>query len=734
MAPTAQVIEPFSIPPTGFRADIEGLRAVAVVLVVLFHAEIGPFSGGFIGVDVFFVVSGFLITSLLLGEVARTGTISLPNFWARRARRLLPASCLVVLVTLIAAQWLFPPLLLGDLARDAAAACAFFVNYVFAFREAHGDGGYFDTDLAKSPLLHFWSLAVEEQFYVVWPLMVWGLARIARRLRSELTLVIAVLWAGSAVASLWLTDHERPWAFYSLPSRAWELLTGALLAVSIASLQRVRRALVLPMAVIGLGLVIAVAVGYDSTTTFPGATAAVPVLGTALLIAAGSSLAAPGALRAVLGWKPMVWIGQRSYAIYLWHWPALVLIASKWGPLSVGARVAVVAGSIVAAALSHWLVENPVRHSSWLSALPRRSLLTGVSLLAVTALVAGLFLANPKRLEGGGEAAALTLPDLSIPSATTPVTTPDTGETLPAGTTLPGETTTTGSTTTTTTVPAGPQLADLIVLQQQLLEQGLTTSAVPSNLRPSLSKVLGDLPALYDDGCVLDPGQTDLPVCIYGDPTSSTTVAILGDSHAAHWYPALQKISLARHWRLLFYSKKGCPPSEQPLRNNATNGCNTWRDQALAKINAERPDLIILTGYHYEPPDGSAGGNTLWRNGMTTTMTTLGDLASKVVILGDTPTEQNNIPQCLAEHLRNVGACVSPRSYAVRLPRLQVEAELAAQFGAHTIDTSDWLCTPNACPIIIGDLLIYRDRNHLTPPASESLAPLLEAALVPLVT
>ena len=186
--PTAVAAEPFTLPPIGFRPDIEGLRAIAVVLVVLFHADIGPFSGGFIGVDVFFVVSGFLITSLLLGEVARTGTVSLPNFWARRARRLLPASCLVVSVTLIAAQWLYDPLLLGDLApRRPWPSCGFFVNYVFAWREAHGDGGYFDADIAKSPLLHFWSLAVEEQFYLLWPLAHLALARFARRLRHELT-------------------------------------------------------------------------------------------------------------------------------------------------------------------------------------------------------------------------------------------------------------------------------------------------------------------------------------------------------------------------------------------------------------------------------------------------------------------------------------------------------------------------------------------------------------------
>jgi hypothetical protein len=151
-------------------------------------------------------------------------------------------------------------------------------------------------------------------------------------------------------------------------------------------------------------------------------------------------------------------------------------------------------------------------------------------------------------------------------------------------------------------------------------------------------------------------------------------------------------------------------------------------------VVAERPALTILTGYHYEAPDGSAkGGNTLWREGMTATLTALGDLAPRTLILGDTPTQYANIPECLAGNLHSVPACVSTREYAVRPERLQIEAELATQFGAHFTDTSDWLCTPQACPVILGDLLLYRDRNHLTPPAAEALAPLLAATLVPLV-
>jgi peptidoglycan/LPS O-acetylase OafA/YrhL len=713
-----------------------------VLLVVVYHAHIGPFSGGYIGVDVFFVVSGFLITSLLLAEVGSTGTIDLPSFWARRARRLLPASMLVVVVTLVIARMWYDPLLLGSVERDALAATGFSVNIVFAYRAAHGGGGYFDTDLAKSPLLHFWSLAVEEQFYLVWPLLIWFLARTARRLHADLTTVMTVLWLGSFLACVALTDHSQPWAFYSLPTRAWELLTGAVLAVSLSSLRRIRRRLAAILTVIGVVTVVVASVVDDSGTPFPGVAALAPALGTALILAGCSSRSTAAGVGKLLGARPLVWVGQRSYAIYLWHWPALVLAGAKWGPLSVGGRLAAIAVALVVAAVSYAFIEDPLRHLAWLRAAAHRSLALGVALLSVVALVAGLLLLNPPRTSGGGEAAALTLP----PIDEVPTTVVGTATTTAAGaestTVEPGVEV--SSTTALSGVPAvvdvtstsGPPSAMdlLIAAEQQLLIQGLEVSEVPSNLDPSLSAVRGDLPSLYDDGCVLERGQTKPPTCVYGDANASTSIAILGDSHAAQWFPALQSIARKNHWRLLYFAKRGCPPSEQPLRNGVTADCDAWRTNAVAALVAARPTLTIFTGYHYLAPDGAGGSDEIWQKGLITTITALGDLGSRVLILGDTATQIEDIPTCLAQHLRSVGACVSPRSYAVRGNRLQVEQQVAAQFGAATADTSDWLCTPQACPVIIGNLLVYRDRNHLTPAAAEFLAPLLEATLTPLVS
>ena len=239
VTPAARPAPPFVLPDAGhlggdtagFRRDIEGLRALAVLLVLAYHADLGPFSGGYIGVDVFFVLSGFLITSLLVRELGVTGGLSLRRFWARRARRLLPASCLVIVATLVAGSFVLAPLAQLDLARDGLAAATFVVNIVFA----HQQGDYLTADLAPSPLLHFWSLAVEEQFYLVWPILLLLVAGYRRRYRAAVAGLVAVLWPVSLAACVWLTTRNQPWAFYGLPTRAWELLTGAGLALLAAS-------------------------------------------------------------------------------------------------------------------------------------------------------------------------------------------------------------------------------------------------------------------------------------------------------------------------------------------------------------------------------------------------------------------------------------------------------------------------------------------------------------------
>ncbi|MGH9271771.1 MAG: acyltransferase family protein, partial [Ilumatobacteraceae bacterium] len=317
---------------TAFRPDVEGLRALAVVAVLLFHARVAGFDGGFIGVDVFFVLSGFLITRLLLRELAATGTISLKAFWARRARRLLPASCLVLVVTVIAAHWMLPPLDQRTLAVDAAASATFLVNFVFADQL----GDYFGAQLAESspsPLLHFWSLAVEEQFYLVWPALLVAATRRPGQYRRFLLGLVLGIGCVSFALSAWLTDAAPTWAFYTLPTRMGELLAGAAIAVvgtAILLVSPVFRAVLGWLGVIGITVAV---MTYDTSTAFPGLATLLPVLSTVLVIVAGGTGAERHGPICFLRLPPMQWLGRHSYAIYLWHWPALVLAEARFGPL-----------------------------------------------------------------------------------------------------------------------------------------------------------------------------------------------------------------------------------------------------------------------------------------------------------------------------------------------------------------------------------------------------------------
>lgn len=387
-----------------FRRDVEGLRAIAVLLVLAYHAKLA-FPGGFIGVDVFFVVSGFLITALLLKE-AESGSISLRQFWARRVRRLLSASALVVAVTAFAAWLMIEPSRLAGLAGDIMASATFSANIRFAST----NGDYLAGLSLPSPLLHFWSLALEEQFYVFWPVVL-ALAVKARRFKAVLATIIIGLLTASLFWSWYLTPVNPAAAYFLLPSRAWELLAGAGLALAWSRISVIPERLRATTGWIGLITLVVIASVFGEETVFPGLAAGLPVLATLLVLIAGP---ARGPV-SVLAWAPLQWIGKRSYALYLWHWPLLVLLEARFGELSTSSRIGVLVLTAVFADISFRLVEEPSRRNAWLAAVPRRSLLAGAVVSALVLSVGiTLQVASPSAA-GSLEATAVSLenPDVA---------------------------------------------------------------------------------------------------------------------------------------------------------------------------------------------------------------------------------------------------------------------------------------------------------------------------------
>jgi peptidoglycan/LPS O-acetylase OafA/YrhL len=367
-----------------YRADIDGLRAIAVLLVLVFHARLTPsLSGGFIGVDVFFVISGFLITSIIRREI-QAGSFSILRFYERRIRRIFPALTAVILACLIAGLIILPPQQMRDLARSAVSAIGFFSNFHFLAQM-----GYFQPDVDTLPLLHTWSLGIEEQFYVVAPLLVLVLLTRAPRIERPVLAGIAIV---SLVYAVWLVSRDRDTAFYIPLTRAWELLIGALLATGMAPI--VSRFWREGLAAIGLALIIGSAFWLTPATLFPGATAIPACLGTAAIIYAGAG--GTNNTARFLAWKPVWFIGQISYSLYLWHWPLLAFARFyQWGEPSWTARLGLLGLAFVLAVLSWHFIERPFRRAGGVAS--RR----GIFAAAAAAIVLAAGFSTAARMSKG---------------------------------------------------------------------------------------------------------------------------------------------------------------------------------------------------------------------------------------------------------------------------------------------------------------------------------------------
>ena len=375
-----------------FRPDVEGLRAVAIVLVVLFHAGVPGVTGGFVGVDVFFVLSGFVITGLLLREHAASGKTRLLAFYGRRSRRILPAATLVIILTVLASyRWL--GFLVGDdTARVARTASLFYANFHFI---ATGTD-YLGSQAPPSALQNYWSLSVEEQFYLVYPTLFILAALSWKRvaIRPKLTVLLVASIVASFVWSIHQTAANPVAAFFSPFTRAWELALGALVAVASVQLAKLPRHLAAVMTWAGLGGIVVAALTYTSATPYPGVAVALPAISTALIVAGGMARPRAGS-EVLLRVPPFQWMGKLSYSLYLWHWPILIIAAQHVGhPLSVEDNLLWVLFALVLSVGSYFLVENPIRHWKFLTRSGARSVSLGGLLIALSLLLATFEIAS----------------------------------------------------------------------------------------------------------------------------------------------------------------------------------------------------------------------------------------------------------------------------------------------------------------------------------------------------
>ncbi|MBC2638328.1 MULTISPECIES: acyltransferase family protein [unclassified Rhodococcus (in: high G+C Gram-positive bacteria)] len=693
---------------TGFRPDIEGLRAVAVLAVVLFHVGVPGMAGGFAGVDIFFVVSGFLITGLLWRDVASTGRVRLTHFYGARARRLLPAGCVVLVATAIGAAVLLPPLQARQVLGDGIASALYVGNYRFAL---HGTD-YLAADTPPSPFQHYWSLGVEEQFYLLWPALIiavaWLVRRRTRHAESDAPpsatpylLLLAVVAAASFAVSLDWTRNLPPWAFFSLPSRAWELAAGGLVALSIRHWRRLPPVVAAAAGWAGLALIVVACTRLGEATPYPGTAALLPVAGTVLVIGAGCAAPRLGVGRS-LSLPPMRAVGRMSYSWYLWHWPVLLLAPVVLGrSLVVTDRLAILLVSAGLALLTLHLIENPVRFATPLRHSTARSLAVGgtVTALAVCAALVLLVL-RPVPVGHGAEAAALTVAAPPVPAAAVD--------------------------------PQEAAVREVTAQVQAAVTESAGLQAVPSNLSPPLADAPADKPAVFVNGCVRSWREVGQDECASGDVTSPTTVALVGDSHAAMWAPAFEQAAEQHHWRLETMGKVTCPLLDltltSPYLGREYTECEQWRGEIVDRLQTERPRLVVLSmSRRYGADFGFTVYGQAWLDSLTRLVTELRATGAAVLVLGPIPDPKSTVPTCLSDHLDDATACSPPRQVAVDDVGVAAEATATTAGGGRYADLTSLFCTTDLCPVVVGNDLVFRDDNHLTLEHAQALTPVVAA-------
>lgn len=678
-------------PRPGHRAEVQALRALAVALVVAFHVAPDAVPGGYVGVDVFFVISGFLITGGLLREIEATGTVALLGFWARRVRRLLPASLLVIAACAIAVPLLVPVGGWEPMLAELWASALYIENRQLASSAVD----YFAAGDLRSPVRHFWSLSVEEQFYLVWPLVLLAVALLvpaARPVmrRRAVVATIALVAAASFAWALMQVAAEPGAAYFSTAARAWEFGAGALLAT--VTVGRRPTALLATLASwAGLAAIVGAAMAYGEATPFPGVAALLPVLGAVAVIWAGLPVSAWAPTRGFT-LRPVQRLGAISYGVYLWHWPLLIFAPFALGG-ALGApelTLAVAATLGLAWATERW-VEEPVRRGTLVRRPAWMSLAAAV---AGTAAVLAIVVSGDLRLDGERRTAQQA----------------------------------TRATLAARPVCFGAAARDA---ERPCRNPALERAVVPAPVEARGSR---------NAPCEVVERLARLSVCAFG-PSQGTrgTVAVLGDSHAAHWRGAVEEVAKAEGWRGISLTYTGCPLSTglRAVPAALRSLCNEFRRETYAWLE-RHPEVStvfvaalaggsgVVTRGAEEPFDAAVDGYVgAWRR--------LPSSVRRIVVLRDNPKAGKGTAACVQRALdtnRPAGeACAIARDEALD-PDPSVEA--ARRVGAPRVqvaDLTELFCDPRVCFPVVGGALVHRDQDHLTPLFAQTLGPPLRRML-----
>ena len=723
-----------------FRPEIQMLRALAVVTVVIYHINPDFLPGGFVGVDVFFVISGFLITAHMLREAERTQTVNLLTFWANRARRILPAATVAIVVTALASLYFLPRSSLSQAAIEGLSSAFYVQNWALAINSVD----YLGAQNSPSPFQHFWSLSIEEQFYIMWPLVVilavWIAGRaVARHSRGAVPgvmrkigtagahhvspeqqfhrtfrVVVGVLFAiiilVSFVWSAVLVGSGDPTAYFVTQSRIWELGAGGLLAVVMVDTDRFPR-LRTAMALVGIAAILVACIFYTGTTpAFPGVSAFLPVLGTMAVIAAGRTQGL-GSLTPIVDLRAVQKIGNWSYSLYLWHFPLVVFFTAQFerhANTIEGTGLLVFA--LALAYLSFNFVEEPLRRNEMFK---KRRWLT-VEAAAVSMVVA---------------AAVALVPQWAVNREYERV--PEAQEKYD----------TVADDQATQEPEDGEPLFGARAISDPLEALDLPMHAEgQKDYFPKAVDLIEDRPK-FPDECDPYPNKRESDTirgCTVLNPDGSKELAVVGDSHAAQWVPALEKALEGTDWKLQVYAKNACGLNTTP-RNYKNEGLNCVEPvkKLVKHLVDEKPDKVLIANLDVDDYDveaaeeeGLAESDVVGYDGYIETLKPLKDAGIDIVAFGDTPVPPFNMADCMGLNEADPAECNFKRED----PKPN-GADLALKKAAEDLDIRRWDPTPyfcgqsTTCPAVVGSVVVYRDQDHISASYSETLADYVAKAL-----
>ena len=651
------------VPEKRYRPEIEGVRTVATLLVAIYHIWLGRVSGG---IDVFFVLSGFLITTSLLSRVERTGSVGFSNFIIGLAKRLFPQALFVSLVTGIAAIFIIPKVQWESLVSHMLASTFYFENWRLAFDSVD----YLARDNATSPLQHFWSLSVQGQFYIVWPLVIilaFTLARFIFKtpIRKTLLTVLIILFTASLSYSIYKTNTNQPWAYFDTFARVWEFSIGGMFALLLPYL-RMNKYISTVTGWLGILVICLTGIVLPVSTVFPGYLAIVPIAGALLVLVSSENSTAIG-IDKFLSWKPFVFLGGLTYGFYLWHWPLLIFYQTAFETTKVsilhGALILLV--SLVLSYISTHLIEKPIRT---LDIKKNRVKLIG-SLSTLLVLMLAMTVGYAQYVNAEKERAVMPVSAEEYPGAR-------------------------------------------LFYENVKPKEGV-------ELIPSLLVLKEDIPTFYSMPECLAKDLVEVRVCHFGATENPDyTVAVVGGSHSGHWMPALEILAEEMNFQIDLYSHDGCRFTDEDPEGHLTANCVEWNANLIEVLKENPPDLVFAPSTLNKRDYVPQGFVNQWKA-----------LDGYTYIFGirDNPRMNEKTPECL-ERVDDISECSVPRDEALS-EVLPWENTPDIPDNVYFADLSDYFCTEDTCSAVIGNIIVYRDDNHISTEYMKTLAPVLKIPL-----